>query len=65
MTTITIAISDDGLQKLRERASYYQVTPEELVRVSLEDLLDRPTEDFRQALEFVLNKNTELYRRLA
>jgi hypothetical protein len=65
MTTITIAISDDGLKKLRERASYYQVTPEELVRVSLEDLLDRPTADFRQALEYVLNKNTELYRRLA
>ncbi len=65
MTTITIPISDDGLKKLRERASYYQVTPEELVRVSLEDLLDRPTEDFRQALEYVLNKNTELYRRLA
>ena len=65
MTTITISISDDGLRKLREKASYYQVAPEDLVRVTLEDLLDRPTEDFRQALEQVLDKNRELYQRLA
>ncbi len=65
MTTITISISDEGLRKLREKASYYQVAPEDLVRVSLEDLLDRPTEGFRQAVEYVLNKNSELYRRLA
>ena len=65
MTTITISISDDGLRKLREKASYYRVAPEDLVRVSLEDLLDRPTEDFRQVLEQVLDKNRELYQRLA
>ncbi len=65
MTTITISISDDGLRKLREKASYYQVAPEDLVRVSLEDLLDRPTEDFNQALEQVLDKNRELYQWLA
>lgn len=63
MTTSTI--SDDGLRKLREKASGYQVAPEDLVRVSLEDLLDRLTEDFPQALEYVLNKNRDLYQRLA
>lgn len=61
----TSAISDDGLRKLREKASGYQVAPEELVRVSLEDLLGRLTKDFRQALEYVLNKNRDLYQRLA
>jgi len=65
MTTITISISDDRMQKLREKASHFQVAPEELVRVSLEDLLARPEEDFRQALEYVLKKNAELYQRLA
>jgi antitoxin FitA len=65
MTTITISISDDRMQKLRERATLYHVAPEELVRVSLDDLLARPEEDFRQAVEYVLNKNTELYQRLA
>ncbi len=65
MINITISISDERMQKLREKASRFQVAPEELVRVSLEDLLTRPEEDFRQALEFVLNKNVELYQRLA
>ena len=65
MTNITISISDDRMQKLREKASRFQVAPEELVRVSLEDLLARPEKDFQQALEYVLNKNAELYQRLA
>jgi len=65
MTTITISISDDRMQKLREKASQFQVAPEELVRVSLDDLLARPEEEFRHAVEYVLNKHTELYQRLA
>ena len=65
MTHITISIPDDRMQKLREKASRFQVAPEDLVRASLEDLLARPEEDFRQALEYVLSKNAELYRRLA
>ena len=65
MTTITVSISDDRMQKLRERASHYNVAPEELVRVSVDDLLARPEEDFRQAIEYVLKKNSELYQRLA
>ena len=65
MTHITISISDDRMQKLREKANRFQVAPEDLVRASLEDLLALPEEDFRQALEYVLSKNAELYRRLA
>lgn len=65
MTTITIALSDDRLQKLQQIAMLFQVTPEELVRVSVEELLSRPEEEFRKALEYVLQKNTELYQRLA
>ena len=65
MTHITISISDERMQKLREKASRFQVAPEDLVRASLEDLLALPEEDFRQALEYVLSKNAELYRRLA
>lgn len=65
MTNITISISDDRKQLLREKASRFQVAPEELVRVSLEDLLTRPEADFTRALEYVLQNNAELYRRLA
>ena len=65
MTTITVSLPDDRLQKLKEVALRFQIAPEELVRVSIEDLLARPEEEFRRALEYILIKNAELYRRLA
>jgi len=65
MTTITIALSEEQLQKLQEIAAHFQVAPEELVRVNLEELLARPEEEFQRALDDVLRKNAELYRRLA
>ena len=65
MMTITISIPDDRLQQLKEKASRFRVTPEELVRVSIAELLTRPEEAFRRALEYVLGKNVELHRRLA
>ena len=65
MTNITITIPDDRLLKLKEIAARFQLTPEELVRVSLEELLARPEEAFQRAASYVLKKNAELYRRLA
>ena len=65
MTTITITISDDRLSKLQDIAARFQVTPEELLRVSLEELLARPDEAFQRAVSYVLKKNVELYERLA
>ena len=65
MTTITIPIPDDRLTKLQEIAARLRITPEELIRVSIEELLARPEEAFRQAVDYVLHKNSELYRRLA
>lgn len=65
MATVTIILPEEQLAQLKEKAKRYQVTPEELLRVSLEELLTRPDEDFQQAMEHVLAKNAELYRRLA
>jgi antitoxin FitA len=65
MTTITIPIPDDRMRRLQELAARFNITPEDLVRVSVEELLARPEEQFRLALDYVLNKNAELYRRLA
>lgn len=64
-TTITVTIPDDRLLKLNELADRFSVAPEELVRVSLEELLTRPEEAFKRAVDYVLRKNAELYRRLA
>ena len=65
MTTLTITLSDERVKKLQEIADRFHVAPEELVRASLEELLTRPLDDFQQALERILNKNADLYRRLA
>ncbi|MBM3335499.1 DNA-binding protein [Candidatus Sumerlaeota bacterium] len=65
MTNITIAVPDDRLEELRVIAARFRVTPEELVQVSLEEILTRPDEAFRSAASYVLKKNAELYERLA
>ena len=65
MTTITITLPDERLRELKEAASHLKVSPEELVRVSIEELLTRPAEEFQRAVDYVLKKNPELYERLA
>ena len=65
MTTISVPLSDERLKQLRELAERTGVQPEELARASLEDWLRQPREDFVQAARYVLEKNAELYRRLA
>ena len=65
MSTLTIALTEERLKQLEEIARRFQIAPEELVRVSIEELLALPADDFRRALDLVLNKNAELYQRLA
>ncbi len=65
MTTITIALPDDRLAALNRMAERSGLTSDDLVRLSIEDLLAEPEEMARQAAEYVLNKNADLYRRLA
>jgi len=65
METITITVADDRLSKLKEIAADFDVTLEELVCLTIENLLLQPEAVFRQAMEYTLNKNRELYQRLA
>jgi antitoxin FitA len=65
MASITIDISDQHLQKLQQLARDNQVSPEDLLRVNIEDWLARHQDEFTQAADYVLKKNAELYRRLA
>ena len=64
MTTITISLPDDRLRQLQELAARFQIAPEELLRVSLEEILTRSDETFQQAVRYILAKNADLYRRL-
>lgn len=65
MSRITITLSDDRLARLQEIAARFKVSPEDLARVGIEELLTRPEEAFHRAADYVLSKNAELYRRLA
>ena len=65
MTRFTITLPDERAKNLQEIAERFHVAPEELVRASLEELLARPSEDFQVALERVLSKNADIYKRLA
>ncbi len=60
-----LSISEDRFTKLKEVARHLNITPEDLVRVSIDELLSRPGDDFQKAVDYVLAKNAELYRRLA
>jgi hypothetical protein len=63
--TLTLVLDADQLLKLQERATQLGISPEELARVGITELLDRPDAVFQQAVDYVLQKNAELYRRLA
>jgi len=65
MHTITITLSNDRLAKLQEIAARLHISPEELARAGVEELLVRPEETCQRAIDYVLKKNVELYRRLA
>jgi hypothetical protein len=65
MHTITITLSNDRLAKLQELAARLHIAPEELARAGVEELLTRPEEACQRAMEYVLKKNADLYRRLA
>lgn len=65
MTTLKIPLTDERYAQIRELADMAKVSPEELARAGLEDWLRQPKKDFLEAAKYVLEKNQELYRRLA
>ena len=65
MASITVDIPDSQLQKLQTIAKTHGVSPEVLIRASVEDLLVSQKPEFREAADYVLKKNAELYERLA
>jgi hypothetical protein len=62
---LDIELSPAQEQRLRQEAERLKITPEELARAALSDLLSERDEDFKIAAQRVLQKYSELYRRLA
>ncbi len=65
MSGITITLPEERLEQLRQLAATYRLSPEDLVRLSLEDLLTGSDAAVQAAVKEVLEKNRELYQRLA
>jgi hypothetical protein len=61
---ITLHLDDEQSDRLEARARELGVDPRELAKAAVSELLSRPSKDFQQAAEKVLQKNQELYRRL-
>lgn len=61
---ISLDLSDPQSQALAEAAQRLQVRPEDLAAAAVRDLVAK-SGDFDAAAKRVLEKNTELYRRLA
>ena len=62
---IAFEISEAQADSLRERAKRLGVPPEDLAKAAVADLLASGDEAFDRAVTAVLEKNEELYKRLA
>ena len=62
---LSVELSAAQSERLRLEAERLGLTPEDLARAAIADLLASTGDDFKAAAERVLKKNEELYRRLA
>jgi len=62
---LSVELTPKQEQQLAAIATRLNVAPEILAAAALHDLLDRPEDEFEAAAAHVLEKNRELYRRLA
>ena len=65
MTTLNITINDKVFAQIEASARRDGITPEEWLTQRLEHLLTSGDDDIDRAADYLLNKNAELYRRLA
>jgi antitoxin FitA len=63
--SISLQLDDEQSRRLEHVAKELNVDPKELARAAINDLVSRPADDFENAVGYVLEKNRELYRRLA
>ena len=65
MARIIVEIDDSKAQILTEKAKRFGLLPDQLVTASIEALISQTESDFDEAMRKVMNKNKELYKRLA
>lgn len=65
METLEIKLTHQTVARLEAAAGRLGLTPEQFLEISLEEKLSRLDKDFLDAAQYVLEKNAELYNRLA
>ncbi len=65
MAEVTITLSAEELQRLKELGEREGLTVDQVVKLGIQELINQPDESFRRAAQHILEKNAELYRRLA
>ena len=65
MSTLTLELPDETAAQLKRLAQRLGLPVESLATASLAELVKRPDEQFSEVMRKVLEKNRELYRRLA
>ncbi len=65
MESITINLPDRLASELKDAANKIGLSVDDFVKASLQEKLSLLDRDFQSAVERVLEKNAELYRRLA
>lgn len=65
MSTITVPLPDASLAALTRLADQLGTSPQDLARQGIEELIQDRRARFRDTADYVLEKNRELYRRLA
>jgi predicted transcriptional regulator len=63
--TLSVNLPTDAERRLAEIAKRLNVPVHELAAAAIRDLVAEPTEEFERVARRVLEKNRELYRRLA
>jgi hypothetical protein len=65
MKMLEVQLPEQTAAKLEKVAERLSVTPEELLVLSVEEKLAQLDEEFRRSADYVLEKNADLYGRLA
>jgi hypothetical protein len=64
MARITVEIDDSKAALLRKKAEKFGILPDQFVAASIEDIIGQPEPEFEKAMQRVISKNKELYKRL-
>ena len=65
MKLLELQLPEQTASKLQEAAERLSVSPEQFAILTIQEKLSQLEDEFRHSAEYALQKNADLYRRLA